>query len=178
MTTDLPVCHPVYVIDDNAARGVEIGRRLRAVGMSNQICLPVQHFLDAAHLLPPGTLVLDALFLSGVPAPTRQRLDAAGMPIISLSSPLPDASDEQPGGVSSGLAVNVSLSGARERINMLSRREREVLGHLVTGKSTKAIAAGLGLSPRTVETHRSRLLKHLKVASTAHAIRIAVEAGL
>ncbi|WRD78929.1 LuxR family transcriptional regulator (plasmid) [Sphingobium baderi] len=63
-------------------------------------------------------------------------------------------------------------------MSILSRREREVLDQLVTGKSTKAIAAGLGLSPRTVETHRSRLLKHLRVTSTAHAIRIAVEAGL
>jgi two-component system response regulator FixJ len=49
---------------------------------------------------------------------------------------------------------------------------------LMLGKPNKAIARDLGLSPRTVEIHRARLLKHLKVGSLAEAVRLAVQAEL
>lgn len=178
MKIDRPVCSPVYIVDDNAVSGMEMGRRLSGAGISNQIFVPVKHFLDAAHLLPVGSIVLDEPFFSGAAAEVRQALQATGMPIICLSptvSPLPQLGLEAAGDYQND---SMAAFGARERINMLSGREREVLSLLLAGKSIKAIAAGLGLSPRTVETHRSRLLKHLKVATTAHAIRIAVEAGL
>jgi two-component system response regulator FixJ len=64
------------------------------------------------------------------------------------------------------------------RIAELSAREREVLDLLVAGKSNKRIAGKLGLSPRTVETHRARLMSRLGVHSLAEAVRIAVRAEL
>ncbi len=69
-------------------------------------------------------------------------------------------------------------AGASTRLAALSRREREVLELLMLGKPNKAIARDLGLSPRTVEIHRARLLKHLEVGSLAEAVRLAVQAGL
>jgi two-component system, LuxR family, response regulator FixJ len=60
----------------------------------------------------------------------------------------------------------------------LSAREREVLSLLVAGKPNKLIAGELGLSPRTVETHRARLMSRLGVRSLAEAVRIAVRAEL
>jgi PAS domain S-box-containing protein len=60
----------------------------------------------------------------------------------------------------------------------LSPRQREVLGEMAAGYRNKQIAWRLGLAEKTVKMHRSLLLGKLGVATTADAIRIAVEAGL
>ena len=70
------------------------------------------------------------------------------------------------------------VDDAAERIASLSPREREVLDLLVAGKPNKLIARDLGLSPRTVEVHRARLMARLGVASLAEAVRLAVHAEL
>jgi two-component system response regulator FixJ len=69
-------------------------------------------------------------------------------------------------------------ASAAARLASLSQREREVLGHLLAGMPNKQIARELGLSPRTVEAHRARLMERLGVGSLAEAVRIAVEAEL
>jgi len=53
----------------------------------------------------------------------------------------------------------------------LSEREREVLGLIVEGLTNKEIGRALGVSPRTVETHRANLFAKLQVDSLAHLIR-------
>jgi RNA polymerase sigma factor (sigma-70 family) len=60
---------------------------------------------------------------------------------------------------------------AREHYTQLSEREREVLGLIVEGLTNKEIGRALGLSPRTVETHRANLFSKLQVDSLAHLIR-------
>ena len=60
---------------------------------------------------------------------------------------------------------------ANERYAQLSEREREVLGLIVEGLTNKEIGRALGLSPRTVETHRANLFGKLQVESLAHLIR-------
>jgi two-component system, LuxR family, response regulator FixJ len=66
---------------------------------------------------------------------------------------------------------------AKQRIASLSQREREVLNALATGCPNKVIAFDLGISVRTVEVHRARMMKGLGVRQFAEAIRIAVLAG-
>lgn len=66
---------------------------------------------------------------------------------------------------------------ARARIEALSPRQREVLLLMAEGNLNKQIGYSLGLSERTVKMHRAALLKALGVATTADAIRVAVEAG-
>jgi RNA polymerase sigma factor (sigma-70 family) len=60
---------------------------------------------------------------------------------------------------------------AREHYAQLSEREREVLGLIVEGLTNKEIGRALGLSPRTVESHRANLFAKLQVESLAHLIR-------
>ena len=60
---------------------------------------------------------------------------------------------------------------ARERHAQLSEREREVLGLIVEGLTNKEIGRALGLSPRTVETHRANLFAKLQAPSLAQLIR-------
>ncbi|HUO03000.1 MAG TPA: response regulator [Rhizomicrobium sp.] len=57
-------------------------------------------------------------------------------------------------------------------IAALTTREHEVLDHLVLGKSNKLIAHELGISPRTVETHRARLQEKLKARGLSDLVRL------
>lgn len=63
-------------------------------------------------------------------------------------------------------------------VRMLSPRQRQILEQIAAGHRSKEIAWRLRLSEKTVKMHRALLLRKLNNASTADAIRIAVEAGL
>ncbi|MGZ8361130.1 MAG: PAS domain-containing protein, partial [Allosphingosinicella sp.] len=67
---------------------------------------------------------------------------------------------------------------AIQLLQRLSGRETQVLRGLVAGLTNKEMARRLGLSPRTVEMHRSTMMSDLAVASAADAIRVGLEAGL
>ena len=66
---------------------------------------------------------------------------------------------------------------AAELIAGLTQREREVLDRLVQGMSNKLVAYELGISPRTVETHRARLQTKLKARDLSNLVRISIAAG-
>jgi len=72
----------------------------------------------------------------------------------------------------------VLLAQAQARVAGLSPREREVLAALVAGKANKVIGFELGISPRTVEVHRAKLMEKLRVRSLPEAVRIALAAGM
>ena len=61
---------------------------------------------------------------------------------------------------------------ARELLDKLSPREKEVLEGMLEGLSSKQVAKDLGLSPRTVETHRAHIMEKLEVSSLAQLIRL------
>jgi len=60
----------------------------------------------------------------------------------------------------------------------LTEREREVLVLIATGRSTKEAAKQLGISYKTADSHRSRILEKLGVHETASMVRYAIRAGL
>jgi DNA-binding NarL/FixJ family response regulator len=60
----------------------------------------------------------------------------------------------------------------------LSPRERECLQLIAEGKSTKEVAALLGISVKTAESHRTRLMRKLNVHETASLVRYAIHKGL
>ena len=62
--------------------------------------------------------------------------------------------------------------------NVLSKKETEVLGLISKGLTTKEIAAKLFVSSRTIETHRTNILKKLEVKNTAELIKKATEINL
>lgn len=70
------------------------------------------------------------------------------------------------------------LMEARDRIDHLSIREREVLDWLTKGHSNKAIARELDISPRTVEIHRANMMSKLGAKHSAEAVRVRLEAQI
>jgi len=67
---------------------------------------------------------------------------------------------------------------ARAKLDLLSPREREVLEGLLAGLPNKTIAYDLGISPRTVEIHRARVMDKMAARSLSELIRLALSAGL
>jgi DNA-binding NarL/FixJ family response regulator len=65
-----------------------------------------------------------------------------------------------------------------EPLAKLSSRERQILQLVVAGKSTSDIARTLSLSPSTVDTYRSRLMKKLDIDSIAGLVKFAIACGL
>jgi two-component system response regulator FixJ len=80
--------------------------------------------------------------------------------------------------VSEPSARDREAAEAAEQIGGLSRRERQVLDALSAGRPNKVVAYDLGISVRTVEVHRARMLERLGVRSLAEAIRLVVLATL
>jgi DNA-binding NarL/FixJ family response regulator len=68
--------------------------------------------------------------------------------------------------------------GDRGPLDRLTPRQREILQLIAEGNTTKAIAAKLGLSVKTVETHRAQLMERLEVRELAALVRLAVRLGL
>ena len=85
--------------------------------------------------------------------------------------------------VSPELASDVFRGGSpgtepADPLEALSLRQREVLRLLADGCSAKTIAARLDISPRTVESHKYKIMQTLDIASNAELIRFAVRHGL
>lgn len=74
--------------------------------------------------------------------------------------------------------VEVANRGQFERlIAGLTPREHEVMERVVTGQHNRQIAAELGISPRTVEVHKARMMDKLGVANVADLVRLKLQAG-
>ena len=78
----------------------------------------------------------------------------------------------------SGAVVDAYLSKTYAPPDPLSGRERQVLQLVGEGKSTKDIAVHLGISVKTAESHRARLMKKLDIHETASLVRYAIRRGL
>jgi RNA polymerase sigma factor (sigma-70 family) len=63
-----------------------------------------------------------------------------------------------------------------EKLGRLTSREREVLEQAARGLHAKEIAAALGISPRTVEVHKTRIMEKLDVRNVAELVRFAIAA--
>jgi len=74
--------------------------------------------------------------------------------------------------------VEARKEQAQGRLARLTERERDVFNSLVVGKTNKEIALDLGISPRTVEIHRARVMEKLEASTLSDVVRLALMLGL
>ena len=195
----------VYILDDDAAVRRSLGRLLDSAGIPSRLYATPSEFLIVAAGLPAGCVLADLRMpkMSGLEVQARLLVVNAQLPVIvmtgqgdvasAVSAMKAGAVDfiEKPFGDEVLLgAVELALKertpqlrseaivAAVALIGMLSTRERQVLEALVAGQPNKVIAYDLGISVRTVEVHRARMMDRLGVNQFAEAVRLGVLAQL
>jgi two-component system response regulator FixJ len=195
----------VHIIDDDAAVRRALKYLLEEAGFAAIAYPSAREFLDAAPQLTGGCVLLDLRMpgIGGLEAQAELNQRGIRLPVILMTGQgdVPTAVRAMKGGAVDFIekpfdddrllaaieralarprrgATNREVVEAVERIAALSRREREVLDRLVAGRPNKTIAYELGISVRTVEVHRARMLDRLGVHRLADAVRLAVLATL
>lgn len=137
---------------------------------------------------PEARAALRDAISNGVPAMvelSNYRKDGSLFRNAVMIAPLRNREGDLIGFVGSQMDVSAARKGAesrveeaRERMAVLTPRQRQVLALMAEGRLNKEIALRLGITLSTVKLHRSLLLERLGARTSADAIRIAVEAGL
>ena len=194
----------VFIVDDDAvARDAVVGL-VESMGMHAKAYANPQDFLREYDPAEPGCLILEVRMpgMSGLEMQQKLAQEPISPPIIFVTAfgDVSVAVAAMKGGAVDFLekpfrslelweSVHraVELDDQRRRstmskadlVNRLDRLtpgERSVLERLVAGQSKQAIASELGLSIRTIEVRRSKLMRKLQASSLAELIRIALEA--
>lgn len=197
-----PAAPVVHVVDDEAAVRDALAMLLRSVGLACALYPSAQQFLSDYRPGAPGCLLLDVRLpgLSGLELQERLGHSGFALPIIVMTghgdvqmavrAMRAGALDfiEKPfhdqtllDRVHEAIERSAQLQdGASERAQLqrrhasLTEREREVMQRVVDGLPNKLIADELGLSIRTVETHRAHIMEKMQAKSLSHLVRMAV----
>jgi DNA-binding NarL/FixJ family response regulator len=109
-----------------------------------------------------------------------QRLRRQGVRVVMIGEPDPD--DEgirvSPRGPVSALAAALVPHAPQALRRPLTERERDVLALVAQGLAAKQVARQLGISPKTVELHKTRIFSKLGVPNQAAAVCVAMGRGL
>ncbi len=190
----------VYVVDDDPAVGQALGFLLRSFNLECRIYRTAQKFLDAYDGTLPGCLLLDVRMpeMSGLEFLDRLEEFGLQLPVIMLTGhgDVPMAVHAMKRGAADFLQKPVNGQklievvqkciaqdaenrrfltqqyDVAQRLAKLSEREREVMQRVANGETSKAIAHELGLSTRTVESHRASAMRKLRVRRTYDVIRL------
>ena len=141
-----------------------------------------------ASILPgmDGLAVLRALRQSGCQAPVIM-ISAHGDIALAVRAIQCDAQDfvEKPfddadlvSRIRAAIAQRAGEDDEAANLNILTKRELQVMQEVVAGNSNKVIAHNLGISPKTVEMHRARVMKKTGAKSLSQLVRIAMRSGI
>lgn len=193
----------VFVVDDDEAVRDSLEMLLRSVGIDVETHPDADAFLASYDPRRPGCLVLDIRMpgISGLDLQHRLGEKGALLPIIFITGhgDVPMAVKAIQNGAVDFIqkpfhdqalldriqqALRLDAERRREieqraaidqRLGRLSPRERQVLDLVVDGNANKVIAGRLGLSQRTVEIHRAKVMEKMEADSLAHLVRMVVE---
>ena len=202
MPEDAPI---IYIVDDDPAVRDAVGFLVSSVGYGFAACASGAELLQRLDNTRPSCIVLDVR-LPGVSGLEIQRElqnsnSVAGVIFVTGHGDVPKAVRAMRHGaidflekpfddqvlldrISDALAASAAAlarQGRREQLERklaaLTEREREVLSLVIAGKTSKAIAASLDISAKTVENHRHNLMAKAGVGSVAQLIAWATDAG-
>ena len=196
----LPKDATIFVVDDDDAMGRMIQSLVESVGLKAEIYSSAQAFMDAYRPDRPGCLLTDVRMpgMSGVELQEWLARERSLLPVILVTAhadvplavramksqaldviekpfKLQDLLDRVQHAVRLDAERRVEhekKSTAAKKLAMLSDREYEVMSFVVAGLANKQIAHRLDLSEKTIEAHRSHVMKKTGATSVAELVRL------
>lgn len=151
--------------------GLDVARELRERGSDVRILVLSMHD-DPEYVLQAVRAGADGYVLKD--APPAELRDA----VLAVHRGQEYFSPRVTQQISVGLRLEIEAEQKRSRIASLTNREREVLLLVADGLTNREIGEKLNISPRTVETHRERVMAKLRIRSVAGLTRFVVAHGL
>ncbi|NSZ57202.1 response regulator transcription factor [Agrobacterium tumefaciens] len=196
---------PVYLVDDDDAVRKALILLLSTVGIKAKGFADPVVFLGQLSALEPGCLIFDIRMPAITGLKLQEKLTEEGIdwPVIIISGhgnieacrrafhngavdflskpvdeqDLIDAIQKAHRILARTLYANALQAENMALLSLLTAREREILERIALGFTTRQIADGLGLSPRTVDSHRAAIGLKLGTTSQAEMTRLWLEAG-
>jgi FixJ family two-component response regulator len=195
-----PETPTVFIVDGDDSVSAALEPLIRSAGWQPRTAASAEEFLARPRVMTPGCLLVE-LDLPGASGLDLQRLlsDRTELPIIFMSAQVDVAATVQ--AMKAGAfeflmkplagdlllhtirqAVERSRTALRrvarmralqERYESLSRREREVMGLVVSGRLNKQVGGELGISEITVKAHRGKMMRKMQAASFAELVTMA-----
>ena len=196
----------IFIVDDDESVRDSLQALLDASGYTAGAFESGPAFLSAARDLAKGCVLLDVRMptMDGLEVQARLRDIRPDMPVVIVTGhgDVPMAVKAMKAGavdfvekpftestllecIERALAIADRFEemdrfgeDARASIAKLTPREHDVLEQLVIGRPNKVIAHELGISPRTIEIHRARIMEKMGAQSLPHLVRLALAAGV
>jgi len=194
----------VFVVDDDQAVRKSLDMLIRSVGHSVETFSSAQDFLDRFDDQRPGCLVLDVRMpgMSGLELQRYLKQRGAGIPIIIITGhgDVPIAVRAMKDGAVEFLEkpfskqlllehISVAMkqdlkrrersanrSSIQARLDLLTGREHQVMELVAAGKLSKEVARELGISKKTVDVHRARVMHKMQVESLPELVELVLAA--
>jgi len=192
----------IFVVDDDEAVRLSTEMLIKSMGLRVESFHSAAEFLEDFDPQQPGCVILDIRMpgMSGLELQQHLNEMKASIPIVFVTGhgDVPMAVKAMKAGAVDFIQkpfrdqelidrVHAALDEDHEkreesaivgeintRIKALTSREFEVMGLVVEGKPNKEVAFDLGLSPRTVEIHRARVMHKMRAGSLADLVRMAL----
>lgn len=196
----LPKDATIFVVDDDEAMGRMIQSLVESVGLKAEIYSSAQAFMDSYDPARPGCLLTDVRMpgMSGVELQEWLARERSLLPVILVTAhadvplavramksqaldviekpfKLQDLLDRVQHAVrldADRRAEHEKKTTAARKLSALSDREYEVMTLVVAGLANKQIAHRLDLSEKTIEAHRSHVMKKTGATSVAELVRL------
>jgi two-component system, LuxR family, response regulator FixJ len=195
----------IFIVDDDPLVDTALAMALNSEGFNVVNFVEGESFLNVARLRAPDCVLIDTYLPGSSGLDILRRLDAQHYPapvlMTSRRHDIPTAVEAMRGGAQDFIekpfdpaAVAIRIRGVidawrqehhEEGVlgrgfpgqDLLTAREREVLESIANGASNKEAGRALGISQRTVEVHRARIMDKLAAKNAADLMRIVLRAG-